>query len=299
MSENKQYSLPKFVVEQLTKDFSYSENELEKASDIYSRAAKFNYPSSNTGENWSKLVLNITEPKMVKKETPTFKISYWWSAAAIVVIGLTFVFLQNLNPSKEIVSTQTYKTLDEIKKITLEDGSTVHLNRFSNLTVNVSKSERNLELIGEAFFEVTHNAKPFLVETNAGFVEVLGTIFNVKNRKNLPLSVALVQGSVQFKTPTNTIQILPGECITQKDAKTFIKSMINEVSVKNWMQNRLVFEDKTLKEIIENLESEYNVSFEYNELIANEKLTITFENLTAIQSAELLSKTLNTTLKVK
>ena len=61
----------------------------------------------------------------------------------------------------------------------------------------------------------------------------------------------------------------------------------------------MVFEDKTLKEIIENLESEYNVSFEYNELIANEKLTITFENLTAIQSAELLSKTLNTTLKVK
>ena len=119
MSENKQYSLPKFVVEQLTKDFSYSENELEKASDIYSRAAKFNYPSSNTGENWSKLVLNITEPKMVKKETPTFKISYWWSAAAIVVIGLTFVFLQNLNPSKEIVSTQTYKTLDEIRDTVL------------------------------------------------------------------------------------------------------------------------------------------------------------------------------------
>lgn len=67
-------------------------------------------------------------------------------------------------------------------QITLADGTRVWLNAQSTLTYasNFGRKERNVELDGEAYFEVTKNKKlPFYVHTEMNKVRVVGTCFNV------------------------------------------------------------------------------------------------------------------------
>src|SRR5205085_10936617 len=67
-------------------------------------------------------------------------------------------------------------------QIVLADGSKVWLNAASSLRFPASfyGNERNVELTGEGYFEITKNAaKPFHVKVNDMQVEVLGTHFNI------------------------------------------------------------------------------------------------------------------------
>lgn len=66
-------------------------------------------------------------------------------------------------------------------KLRLSDGSLVHLNAMSSLRypVHFSGDAREVELTGEAFFEVSKSGSPFIVKTKGIDVRVLGTTFNV------------------------------------------------------------------------------------------------------------------------
>jgi len=299
MVKEKKYHLPPFVVEKLMEDFSLSSNEMKKVEDAFTFSSKFNYPTANTLENWQKISIQIVEQPFVLKQTPTFRLNYWWSAAAVLILSLSILLWQFSTPHSSPTISKNYNSTNSVKEFTLDDGSKVVLNKYSEMVVSFSKTNRNVTLNGEARFEVTHNNLPFTVNTKAGSIEVLGTIFNVKNRANIPLSIALHKGSIQFNTLSNKIKLLPGECITQKNDHTFIKSNTTDENTNDWIENKLVFENKDLKEIISELQIEYNVVFEYNEDLQNEKITITFDNLNAKQAAELLSKTLNTSIKIK
>lgn len=66
--------------------------------------------------------------------------------------------------------------------VLLEDGTTVHLNAESELVYPsaFSKDVRTVSLVGEAYFDVAHDAgRPFVVEVDGYSIEVLGTQFNV------------------------------------------------------------------------------------------------------------------------
>ena len=63
--------------------------------------------------------------------------------------------------------------------------------------------------------------------------------------------------------------------------------------------SKLIFENEELYKIILALEAQYNITFEYDRKLKGEKLTLTFNQLSANQAAELLSKTLNSKVMVK
>lgn len=96
--------------------------------------------------------------------------------------------------------------------VSLPDGSTVHLNSDSRLRYRqgfqawpfVAASVRAVQLDGEAFFEVEHGTRPFVVETFNARVEVLGTAFNVRARQGPweeETRVTLASGRVQVTAP--------------------------------------------------------------------------------------------------
>ena len=86
-------------------------------------------------------------------------------------------------------------------RISLNDGSEVDLNSGSRLIYPsiFSGKERRVKLVGEARFDVSHNEKqPFIVETFAYDVRVLGTDFNViADEAKGRFSTALFEGRVQ------------------------------------------------------------------------------------------------------
>ena len=115
------------------------------------------------------------------------------AAAAVLIVG-SYLYL---NLSDETIST----SFAENKEITLPDLSEVVLNADSEISYSERKwnKNRNVDLKGEAFFKVAKGNR-FTVATDAGNVAVLGTQFNVENRKGF-FEVTCFQGlvSVAFK----------------------------------------------------------------------------------------------------
>ena len=111
--------------------------------------------------------------------------------------------------------------------ITLPDGTQVKLNSGTTLTypMKFSDRKRNVELRGEALFNVTHNPdQPFVVSTYASDIEVLGTKFNVNAypEKN-SFHVALIEGKVKVNSKSGQVAYLyPGETVTLSDNNTSV-----------------------------------------------------------------------------
>ena len=65
--------------------------------------------------------------------------------------------------------------------------------------------QRNIEIEGEAYLEVTHDRwKPFIVNTPNGKVKVLGTKFYVTSTlKEKDFMVSLIEGSVKISSGSN------------------------------------------------------------------------------------------------
>ena len=190
------------------------------------------------------------------------------------------------------------------KKITFEDGTIVLLNAETKISLRrgYNKETREVDLIGEAFFEVEHNAAvPFIVHTSKMDIKVLGTKFNVSaypdERKT---QASLIIGSIQASLNDNSHRhfvLKPREKITIEEPQAAAKnegiqknmslvSMSNiRLSDKNvvvetaWINNGLEITDETFAELQQKLEREYGVTFIFkNEEVKQYRFTATLKN---------------------
>ena len=137
----------------------------------------------------------------VKKRIPQFRkkksFTLHWSVQVAAIVLLSLLFSVTINYFREdqeqVVATNT--VYQEIKaaygtqtKVDLADGTHVWLNSGSKLKFPNNfdgQDTRNVELVGEGYFEVHHNPqKPFIVHTRELGVKVLGTCFNVNASYN-------------------------------------------------------------------------------------------------------------------
>ncbi len=89
--------------------------------------------------------------------------------------------------------------------VALPDGSTVELNSGSAIDYPrafwrvpfVAAEARTVRLVGEAYFDVETDGRPFVVETADAHVRVLGTAFNVRTRDGIGTVVTVAEGRVQ------------------------------------------------------------------------------------------------------
>jgi transmembrane sensor len=154
-------------------------------------------------------------------------------------------------------------------KIKLSDGSQVWLNAGSSLRFPVQfhdqMEHREVELTGEAFFEVVKNEKlPFIVKTSGVVIKVLGTRFNVSSyNDDESIKTTLVEGSVNItekNNKSNNIIIVPKEqTIFNKSTRKMVTEEVNIEKYIAWVDNRLFFENDPFHEIIKKIERSYNV----------------------------------------
>lgn len=137
--------------------------------------------------------------------------------AAILLIGF-WGSKQLLTQQSDNLQMQTiHVPAGQRAEITLADGTHVWLNSRSTLRFpeRFSANARNVELDGEGYFSVRHNAKsPFTVQTPKYAIQVLGTEFNVKDYHNSPLfETALIKGSVAITSPdlSQSLRLKPNE----------------------------------------------------------------------------------------
>jgi len=88
--------------------------------------------------------------------------------------------------------------IGEVRRIALEDGSTLLLNTASEVTVRLTKQQRGIRLVrGEALFEVAHDkSRPFIVQANDTAVRAVGTAFAVR-LEAAQVDVTVTEGVVE------------------------------------------------------------------------------------------------------
>ena len=197
-----------------------------------------------------------------------------WQAAVLGGIAaslLIIVGLWTLSPDE--AAPVDYATgIGERLVVALEDGSTMHLNTRTNVVVNMSRRERRITLAnGEALFEVTGDAeRPFIVAAGSRAVRVVGTTFNVA-RQDGKITVTVGEGIVtvgpvaaggrQIGEPV--ARLTAGQQYYQIDASSApIISEVNVQAVFAWTDDRLIFDDAPLSEVVEELNRYFAIPIE-------------------------------------
>lgn len=141
-------------------------------------------------------------------------------------------------------------------QIVLADGSKVWLNADSKLKYPVKfiDEERIVELEGEAYFEIRTIKKngrkvPFIVKSGDQKVAVLGTSFNMNSYDISKRLVTLVEGKVKISTPTESIELNPGEQVINTSNK-LEKAEVDIRPYIAWKDNEFLFEETELNEAL-------------------------------------------------
>ncbi|HVI47858.1 MAG TPA: FecR domain-containing protein [Chitinophaga sp.] len=140
-----------------------------------------------------------------RKFAGTFTLYRRWVAAAaavILVLGAAWYLTRQQQVKMVAVTAQS-----ERKTVTLPDGSLVFLEKGSGITFpdNFGKTAREVDLRGEAFFEVKQNAvRPFTISSELIKTTVLGTSFNMDVHLGKAARVTVVSGMVQVNTTAVT-----------------------------------------------------------------------------------------------
>lgn len=181
----------------------------------------------------------------------------------------------------------------------LPDRSVVWLNSGSTLRYPTvfSKGDRNVELSGEAYFEVqADEERPFYVNTPTGLsVYVYGTKFNVSAYEDDSfIEAVLEKGKVNVISPDReTItQLVPGErLLYDKQEQKLSKSQVDVYEKVAWKDGKLIFRNASLDEIFKRLARHFNVEIQFsNELGKEYKYRATFRNETLPQILDYLAK---------
>jgi transmembrane sensor len=158
-------------------------------------------------------------------------------------------------------------------QLVLPDGTKVWLNAGSSLCfpATFATRERRVQLTGEAYFEVAHNAqKPFKVNVNnKEEVTVLGTHFNVNAYENeKAILTTLLQGSVkvegQREEKEQSVILKPG----QQTALSQSSQLSHPIPVQTdgviaWKNGYFRFKETGIRELMRQVERWYNVEVEY------------------------------------
>ncbi len=168
----------------------------------------------------------------------------------------------------------------------LPDGSRVVLNSSSVLRypANFGGKERKVELEGEAFFSVTKDRVPFVVDVTEGTsIRVYGTEFNVLAEEGgNRISTTLVKGEVGFSYLQDGERkewlMRPGEKLVYDRAEQSLVSYAADVEVETcWKDGRIIFKDTPFEEVLEKLGKRYEVKFVLeNPLLKQHSFTANF-----------------------
>lgn len=249
---------------------------------------------------WRKIEQNNLNPKLKTRYLSSFV-----KIAAALILGLFIgVYTSSLKvKEKEPEYYAAHSPKGSVSEMILPDGSVIFLNADSRIKYSMQgeKGIREVFLDGEAWFEVAKNKeKPFVVHTNSYKVSVIGTQFNIKAYgSEKEVVTTLEEGSVAIQSGNNFKFIedkvlKPGEqLIFNTETREALIKTVNTKRFTSWKDNKLIFINMELKDLIVLLERKYGVEIEViNKEILDLHFDGTLKNESIIEILDILKKTL-------
>lgn len=234
---------------------------------------KYSYPDANRIANLNRevdiLLKKIkTEHTAPRKTIVTRRIFFYRIASVILLLislGTGYFLMSNKKTTGEITFKEIAAVRGEIKEYTLDDGTHIILNSESKLRIpsDYNGKNRNIEMVGEAFFDVAPDPhKPFIITNGETQVKVLGTSFNVKAYiEDNATEITVSTGKVLVNIPDMDLQmrVMPMEHLVV-DRKTSNVSKLNlvENNYTKWIEGTLYFDKEPLTEVIKTINRKYN-----------------------------------------
>lgn len=202
--------------------------------------------------------------------TPTFTTKAWrWMAAAasiLILLGVATLWMPGNNAdyaemleAKAPANSTLQLLLADGTKVWLNEGSTLHYPK------EFEGDLRQVSLDGEGYFEVAKNAaKPFIVESSAMSVRVLGTKFNFRNTDETGgAEVTLVEGSVEVRGlhDEGMLVLQPGQkAEIDADTRRLKVSEVDASIEAIWHDDYIPFHNADIQTIAHTLEAVYKMA---------------------------------------
>lgn len=250
--------------------------------------------SESKVHSWNKISSSIqndiSKASQEQRTASSFKyltnqnLTYLKAAAVLLLAALLSILYMQLDFSKEqlLVESESNQVT-----YTLGDESRIQLRPKSRLFItDQSAEEVRYKLQGEAFFNVTKNSqRRFLIDTETGIVEVLGTSFNIREWNNKTV-VYLQDGSLSLSTSNQTdkVTLNPGEAASvTADSVLAEPFQTDGEQYTSWQKNEIILNNRTVQSIVEELEYHYSIEILVPQNIQNEvlggRLTLESRNL--------------------
>jgi transmembrane sensor len=305
--------------------------EIEKINIWFSRIAEENlelneFEKSHVSErllaNMRKKLPSANPGSNVKRSLVPAILKVAAAVLLIVVVGFyAFPRLSSSKPSRiaengrSAETIQTCNKTDKVMVVQLPDSSIVKLQPGSMIRYSSKKSitKREVQLIGEAFFDVVKDSKrPFYVYGGEVVTKVLGTSFTVKAAKDAEsIEVSVRTGKVSVYEGTHhSPAVQSGVILTPNEKVEFF------VSDKHWVTSLIqepkplptsnkevdfVFSDAPLGQIMARIEQTYSIDI----IVENEPAysTCTFTGDVSMMELydllDVICKSTGTTYEVK
>ncbi|MCW2263107.1 MULTISPECIES: FecR family protein [Sphingobacterium] len=188
---------------------------------------------------------------------------------------ITYSFAGTLSPKAGL---NTIKTRNgETYKVQLADGTKVWLNAASTLQFRADlqhNGTRQVQLVGEAYFEVAKDAKhPFVVHTSQQTIRVLGTHFNVSAYQNNPTGATTVlEGRVSVKHQASEHVLNAGEQALTSTTGTVV-TKTDPKSAVDWQQGDFALNNIKFDDAMQKIARWYNIEVIYESNIDKAMLT--------------------------
>lgn len=238
--------------------------------------------------------------RFAKRRTVKVPLKQFLKVAAVllVIVGVGTV-AQKIFLDKTPLRTESTASVGK-KEVLLPDGTTIYLNRNSQVTFpeKFNGKTREVKLEGEAFFHVAKDREhPFIVHAHGSVIKVLGTSFNIKAKNSSQVLVSVLTGKVAFspeKDNSQMIHLEKGEC-GQYDIQTqqLSKSLLTDENFLAWKTGILNFNNSTLGEAVKVLSAYYSKPIEVQPSLKNRVITVSFDNQPLNEALKILEITLD------
>jgi len=192
----------------------------------------------------------------------------WGRVAAMAVAACgALYFLFTLQLGGELYRTEA----GEERMVELPDGSKVYMAPMSTLRVQYGDDSRELNLLGDAFFEV-EKGTPFTVHTSVGEVAVLGTSFSVEARD--ALAVACATGKVKVTRKEDETLLTPGLAVNSTREGLAATTTAAIESIAPWRSGRFIVRQQTVDAMQKAFARYYPRGFKVERSLLNKQVSL-------------------------
>ena len=204
-------------------------------------------------------------PKIIK---PKFRKNWWMAVAAAFLLGVVFWWPKEVGLEEQ--SLVIIEAVDTIEERILPDGTKIWLNKNSRLTYEEPFEIRNVNLDGEAFFDVEEDKeRPFTIRSGNSETMVLGTSFNVRGYPSESrVEVTVEEGLVELRQndqdgEEHKVKLSKGNSgYYDKANQKVVKANKKIENALSWRTKKIKFDNVSIAEVVNTLERHFLIKIQ-------------------------------------